>query len=177
MATTKRAATASKRSSRVGECSIRFRYSNSDKVIDDTIIHPPASEPTNAMDSVDSTNNRNSNNDLSQSGSAKSKRYSDRRKDDKVRKPFSDASSDVQTDTRNSSTWDPLSKDLSNIQNEELQGDSKKESRDNLDAEKRKNRVSIRGRIGGNEQFHILMDSGFKCIFLILSGKAGNANI
>ena len=95
------------------------------------------------MENVDSTNNRNSNNDLSQSGSAKSKRYSDRRRDDKVRKPFSDTSSGVQTDTRNSSTLDPLSKDLSKDQNEELQGDSKKDSRDNLDAEKRKNRVNI----------------------------------
>ena len=144
---------------------------NSDKVIDDTIIHPQASEPTNSMENVDLTNNRNSNNDLSQSGSAKSKRYSDRRKDDKVRKPFSDASSDVQTDTRNSSTLDPLSKDLLKDQNEELQGDSKKESRDNLDAEKRKNRVSIlkfRQRITlskDNEKFDILMNSGFKYMF------------
>ena len=76
------------------------------------------------------------NTETSQSSSSKSKRYSDRRRDDRPRKPAESLES-----------VDQLSKDMSDNlhidkdHNEEQYRDNRKEGKDNSDIDKRKNRV------------------------------------
>ena len=76
------------------------------------------------------------NTETSQSSSSRSKRYSDRRRDERSRKPAESLES-----------VDQLGKDMSDNlhidkdHNEEQYRDNRKESKDNSDIDKRKNRV------------------------------------
>ena len=111
---------------------------NSDKIAEDTSIEAQTSDNLKDKDRLESAMGKDSNIESSQSGSARSKRYSDRRKEDRTRKPAESGES-----------VDQLSKEMSKTlhvddgQTEERREDVKKNSRDNFDAEKRKNRVSI----------------------------------
>lgn len=73
----------------------------------------------------------------SQSASSKSKRYSDRRRDDRSRKPADIVES---VEELGKAMSENLHLDKGN--KEEQHGDSRKDGRDNIDVDKRKNRVS-----------------------------------
>ena len=110
---------------------------NSDKIAEDTSIEAQTADNSKDKDRLESTKAKDLNIDSSHGGSSRSKRYSDRRKEERTRKPV-----------ESGETVDQLSKELSKTlhvdeaQTEERREDSKKDSRDNFDAEKRKNRVS-----------------------------------
>ena len=82
-------------------------------------------------------NLKTSNPESSQSASSKSKRYSDRRRDDRSRKP---ADSVESVEELGKAMSENLHLDKDN--KEEQHGDSRKDGRDNIDVDKRKNRVS-----------------------------------